>query len=257
MRPATVNGRGRRPRHASTTGWRGERRDVEHAALARDLRERPADGGVVHAHDQPHVGPGPPDEQRHLHGLQVVVRNAHDRGGPVQAGGGQRLPRAPPVARHIPGRQQALGDRVGVLRARLDDDHGDPRGVQLLDGAQPDAAHAVDDHVPGRRGRRTGVVVCGRPAGVVCRRRRLLGGGHGGSVPAHEDRAKAASARSDLADAAFARAVRAVGRQCSAAGTGSSVFEKWLNARFRTTAKMAVALMPDSKIVASHSGMWL
>jgi hypothetical protein len=46
------------------------------------------------------------------------------------------------------------------------------------------------------------------------------------------------------------------GRQYSAAA-GSSVFEKWLNARFSSTAKIAVALIPDSKIVASHSGMWL
>jgi hypothetical protein len=89
---------------------------------------------------------------------------------------------------------------VGVVRARLDDDHGETRGVQLLDGAQPDAAaHAVNDDVPGR--------------GDRC--------------------------------------------QCSPAGTGSSVFEKWLNARFRSTAKIAVALMPDSKIRCSHSGRWL
>ncbi len=39
--------------------------------------------------------------------------------------------------------------------------------------------------------------------------------------------------------------------------TGSSAFEKWLNARYSSTAKIAVALIPDSKIVANHSGMWL
>ena len=29
-----------------------------------------------------------------------------------------------------------------------------------------------------------------------------------------------------------------------------------MNARFSSTAKITVALIPDSKIVASHSGMW-
>ena len=183
MRPANVTARGRCPGTPRRPAARRARRRRA-PALAGDLARAPGRRGVVHADDEPHVGRMPPDQRAVSSGLQVVVgTQTTAAAGPGR--GGQRLPRAAGTW----GTPQAVSraaDRVGVVRTRHDDDHGDTRGVQVLDGAQPDAAQPVDDECPESGGpdrRRRG----GRDV-VGCRRARGGNGatpsvgGHAGSV---------------------------------------------------------------------------
>ena len=233
--------------------------DVEDAVLPGGLGQRAAHRRVAHADDEPHVRPDPPDEQGGLQAPQVVVGDADHRGGGVEPRGRECLARAAGHLRHAPAREEGVGDGIGVVGPGVDHDGADAGGVQVLDGAQSDAADAIDDHMPGEWGVASG-------GGAVRSRRDPVDGGHTGIVLGRA-RCTESGFRYIHCVESHVRYVRcAEGHlrpapadadpQCSAAA-GSSVFEKWLNARFSSTAKIAVALIPDSKIVASHSGMWL
>ena len=74
-----------------------------------------------------------------------------------------------------PAREEGLRDGVGVVGPGGDHDGADAGGVQVLDGAQPDAADAVDDHMPGEWGVASG-------GGAVRSRGDPVDGGHAGIV---------------------------------------------------------------------------
>ncbi len=150
--------------------------DVEDAVLPGGLGQRAAHRRVAHADDQPHVRPDPPDEQGGLQAPQVVVGDADHCGGGVEPRGLECLARAAGHLRHAPAREEGVGDGIGVVGPGGDHDGVDAGGVQVLDGAQPDAAHAVDDHVPGG----CGVVASG--GGAVRSRGDPVDGGHAGIV---------------------------------------------------------------------------
>ncbi len=117
--------------------------------------------------------------------LQVVVGDADHRGGGVEPRGRECLARAAGHLRHAPAREEGVRDGVGVVGPGVHHDGADAGGVQVLDGAQPDAADAVDDHMPGECGvasgsgavRSRGDPVDGGHAGIVLGRPRCTGSG--------------------------------------------------------------------------------
>ena len=120
--------------------------DVEHAALSRHPFEGPAHRLVGQLDDQAHIGARFADAHGDLEGGQLARLGAHDGRRGVEAGldqtvslVGAALDVGDAPALHDPGQPE-----IGVVVHHHD---RDAVSVQLLDGAQPHALQAADDHM--------------------------------------------------------------------------------------------------------------
>jgi hypothetical protein len=127
-------------------GRRGQRRHVEHAAGARDPFQRARHRRVGQLDHQGQIRADLPDPQCRLERVDLVDLHADHGRRPRQAGLFEPFPpvgMAPDVG-DTPVVEGPPPPRVGVV---VDHDDRGATERELLDGAQPDALQAADDHV--------------------------------------------------------------------------------------------------------------
>ena len=168
---------------------RREGRDIEDAPGAGHAGDRTTHGRVRQVDDDAHVRTQLVDDQRGFQGVQLVVLDADDRVGTVDA----RLPQGlwaagtAGQAGHAPLQDETGGERV---RPVVDDHDLHSGQMQLLDRAQADAVQPADDDVPTQqaqvvahlpdgapstasaRNRPVTTAISGEPTGAAVRRRR-------------------------------------------------------------------------------------